>query len=406
LNSKSKYVALVLSSIFVIYAIAGARLGRVSAQDSSLQQLDVFSQVYSKIDTDYVDKPAMDRAIAGAVRGLISQVDPYGGYLNQKDVAFYKDFNPEKTAGIGVVLGRAAGYPVVVQVIPGGPAAKAGLKTWDVIEAIDGVATQELNLVQVYGFLANPPDKPAVLTLIGRGRAEPENMTINREVTRVPAVQVEMRQGDIAYVRVPVLATGKVAEARKGLEELLKKGATGVILDLRNSAGGKEEEGYNLANLFVDAGTLGYMEGQKVPRKLFSASARNAVTKAPLVVLMDGGTGGPAEIAAAAISGNKRGRLVGTRTFGMGVSQSLIPIDDGNALLISVAKYYSPQGREIYSQGIVPDVRVPEDDERLEIAAPDPGEAPPKPESPRTDEQLQMDKAIEIMKELRTKKAA
>jgi carboxyl-terminal processing protease len=392
--------------MLVIYAIVGGSLDRVAAQDSTLQQIDVFSQVYNKILTEYVDQPSATNAIAGAIRGLLSQVDPYGGYLDAKDVAFYKSYSPEKTVGIGVVLGRAQGYPVVIQVLPGSAAEKAGLKPLDFIEAIDGVATQELNLVQVHGFLANPPDKPATLTVFGGQRAEPENITVNREVPRVPPVQVELRQGDIAYVRAPILSQGKTADIRRQLEETLKKGATGVLLDLRSSAGGKDEEGFALANLFVESGTLGYLEGQKYPRKLFTATPKTVITKAPLVVLIDRSTAGPAELAAAAIRGAKRGTLVGTRTFGTGVYQNLIALEGGNALLISVAKYYGPDGREILANGVLPDVRSPEVDNRFgdsEDTAPLPA---PRGESNRTEEQRQMDKAIEVLRELRAGKKA
>ena len=156
MSSKSKYAALLLSSVLVVYAIVGGKFGRVSAQDTSIQQLDVFNQVYAKIKNDYVDQPSMTAATLGAIRGLLEQVDPYSGYLNPKDVAFYKDFSVEKTPGIGVILTKANGYPTILEAIPGGPAAKAGLKTFDTIEAIDGVPTREMNLVQAYAYLANP----------------------------------------------------------------------------------------------------------------------------------------------------------------------------------------------------------------------------------------------------------
>jgi carboxyl-terminal processing protease len=397
-----------MSSLVVIYAIVGGRLGVSAQNNSSLPQLDVFVQVFDRIRSDYVDETSPGLAITGAIRGLVERVDPYGGYLSPKDVAFYKDYNPEKTVGIGVVLGRVSGYPVVIQVIPGSAAAKAGMKTLDVIEAIDGIATQEMNLVQVNAFLAIPADKPASLTLIGRGRSEPETLVVPREVTKVPPVQSEMKQGDIAYLKVPVLAQGKAAEAKKQLEDLLKKGATGVILDLRSSAAGKDTEGFSLANLFVDSGTMGTLEGQKYPKKVFVANPKDAVTKAPLVVLIDAGTGGPAELAAAAITGTKRGKLVGTRTFGTGVFQNLIPLEGGNGLLISVAKYYSPTGKEIFGSGVVPEVRIPDGDDRLDINSPE--ALDPTPEdvpvtgSPKSDDQLQLEKAIEVLKELRSGK--
>jgi len=407
LSSKSKYAALLLSSVLVIYAIVGGKFGRVSAQDTSLQQLDVFNQVYAKVKNDYVDQPSMTAAMIGAIRGLLEQVDPYSGYLNAKDVAFYKDFSVEKTPGIGVILTRANGYPTILEAIPGGPGAKAGLKTFDTIEAIDGVPTREMNLVQAYAYLANPSDKPVTLTLIGNNRTEPETLKINREVTKAPPVEAKMLQMDIAYIRVPLLLPGKANDAKKQLEDLLKKGATGVILDLRASAGGKDTEGYLLANYFVDSGTLGYLQGQKVPRKNFPADPKTVVTKAPLVVLVDGGTGGAAEIAAAAIKDSKRGNLVGTHTFGTGSRQTLIALNDGTALLLSDAKYFSPSGKDLQVNGVAPDTIVPKNNNRIDLNSEQSLQAPP-PTRDRNEAELQLETAIQVLKDARgaLKKAA
>jgi len=400
LISKSKYAALLISSVLVVYAIVGGKFGRVSAQDSAIPQLEVFSQVFGRIQNDYVDQPSMSAAITGAIRGLLEQVDPYAGYLTPKDVTFYKDFSPEKTPGIGVVLAKANGFPTVLEAIPGGAAAKAGLKTFDTIEAIDGVPTREMNLVQAYGYLATPADKPVTLTLIGNNRSEPETVMISREVTKMPPVESKMIQSDIAYVRVPWLSQGKANDARKQLDDLIKKGATGVILDLRASAGGKDTEGFALANLFVDSGTLGYKQGQKVPKQLFQADPKLALTKSPLVVLVDGGTGGGAELAAAAISDSKRGTLVGTRTFGTGSIQTLINLDGGAALLISTAKYYSPSGKDIQLKGVTPDTQAPEGS-KLDPNSAEALQAPTQKSDKRSDAEIQMEKAIEVLKGLR-----
>lgn len=402
MSSKSKYAALLLSSVLVIYAIVGGKFGRVSAQDTSLQQLDVFNQVYAKVKNDYVDQPSMSTAMVGAIRGLLEQVDPYSGYLNAKDVAFYKDFSVEKTPGIGVVLTKANGYPTILEAIPGGPGAKAGLKTFDTIEAIDGVPTREMNLVQAYAYLANPADKPVTLTLIGNNRMEPESLKVNREVTKVPSVEARMLQMDIAYIRVPLLVQGKANDVKRQLEELLKKGATGVILDLRASAGGKDSEGYLLANYFVDSGNLGYIQGQKVAKKIFPADPKALVTKAPLVVLVDGGTGGAAEIAAAAIKDSKRGTLVGTHTFGTGSHQTLITLENGSALLLSDAKYYSPSGKDLQVNGVAPDTTVSKNNNRLDLNSAQTLEAPPPSTDPRSEEELQLEKAIQVLKDART----
>jgi carboxyl-terminal processing protease len=398
---------LLLSSVLVIYAIVGGKFGRVSAQDTSLPQLEVFLQVYQRVKNDYVDPPSMTNASLGAIRGLLEQVDPYAGYLNAKDVAFYKDFSVEKTPGIGVVLAKANGFPLILEAIPGGPGAKAGLKTFDQIEAIDGVPTREMNLVQAYGYLATPADKPVTLTLIGNNRSEPEMLKVSREVTRVPPVEARMIQTDLAYIRVPLLTQGRASDAKKQLEDLIKKGAMGVILDLRASAGGKDSEGYTLANYFVDSGILGYLQGQKVPRKLFQADAKLVVAKnLPLVVLIDGGTGGAAEIAAAAIKDAKRGTLVGTPTFGTGSRQTLIPLDGGAALLISDAKYYSASGKDLQADGVSPDTVVTKGTNRLDLNSAQTLEAPPPSTDPRSESELQLEKAIQILKPPAQKKAA
>ena len=304
-------------------------------------------------------------------------------------------------------MAKANGFPTILEAIPGGSAAKAGLKTFDTIEAIDGVPTREMNIVQAYGYLATPADKPVTLTLIGNNRMEPETVMLNREVTKMPPVEAKMIQSDIAYVRVPWLSQGKANDARKQLDDLLKKGATGIILDLRASAGGKDTEGFALANLFIDAGTLGSKKGQKVPQQLFPADPKLALTKSPLVVLVDGGTGGGAELAAAAISDSKRGKLVGMRTFGTGSIQTLINLDGGTALLISTAKYYSPSGKDIQMNGVTPDTRSPEGT-RLDPNSAEALQAPTQKADKRSDGEIQMDKAIEVLKDLRnpTRKAA
>jgi carboxyl-terminal processing protease len=387
--------------VLVIYAIVGGKIGRVNAQDSSYQHLDVFSQVYQKIDRDYVDQVSMTNATNGAIRGLLEQVDPYSAFLTGKDITFYKDFSIEKTPGIGVILTRAQGYPMILEAIPGGPGAKAGLKTFDTIEAIDEVPTREMNLVQAYAYLSTPTDKPASLTIIRN--AEPQVIKVNREVTKVPPVEAKVlpKETDIGYVRVPLLSAGRANDAKKQIEDLLKKGATGIILDLRASAGGKDTEGYSLANLFVDSGTLGYLQGQKVPKKLFQADPKAAITKAPLVVLIDGGTGGAAEIAAAAIKDSKRGALVGTRTFGTGSSQSLITLDATSALLISTAKYYSPSGKDLQVNGVVPDTTVSKNNNRPDLNSAESLQAPPPSTDPRSEEEIQLERAIQVLKDAR-----
>jgi len=416
LNSKSKYAVLLLSSVLVIYAIIGGMLGRVSAQNGSYQQLSIFMEVLSRIQNDYVDEPSIKNAVNGAIRGLLENVDPYAAYLSPQEVAFYKSYNPYKTPGIGAVLAKRFGYPIIVAVIPGGPAANAKLGTGDMIESIDGVTTREMNIVQINAVLANPAAKPVALSVIKRRKTEPETITVNREVTPTPAVEARLVENNIAYLKVPYLAPGKADDAKNQLDGLLKKGATSVVLDLRYSAGGEEAEAVELANLFLDSGTIGYLQGQKFEKKLLQANPKDALTKAPLAVLINQGTGGAAEIVAGAIADDHRGTLIGVKTFGSGSVQKLMPLENGSALLLSVAKYYTPSGKEIQPietqlAGVKPTIETldaadetldPNADDEQEVQTPTPKET-----QPAVEEDRQLKKAIEFLRDpIKATKAA
>lgn len=419
MNSKSKYGILLISSVLVIYAIIGGMLGRVSAQNGSFQQLSIFTEVLGRIQNDYVDDPNLKTAVDGAIRGLVESVDPYGGYLSPKDVAFYKEYtgNPQKMPGIGAVLAKPPklGYPVIISAIPGGPAAKAGLNSGDIIESIDGTTTREMNLVQITGMLAIPSGKMASLSVIRSRRPDPETVNVGREVVQPPPVEARMVENNIAYIKVPFLAPGKAQETKRQLEALLKKGASSIILDLRYTAGGDSKEALEVANLFVESGTLAYLQGQKQPKELLNADPKQALTKAPIAVLVNQGTAGAAELIAGAIKDDRRGQVVGVKTFGAGSVQKLIPLDDGFALLISTAKYFTPSGKEIQEaepqdSGIKPTMEVRQAAEEAIDPADDQADAAPPAKAPAKDEDRQLNKAIEILKDPSkitvTKKAA
>ncbi len=388
MNSRTKYSILLVSSIIVVYAIIGGMMGRASAQDGSYPQLSIFMEVINRIQNDYVDAPSLTEALDGAIRGMVERVDPHGGYLDPDTVEFYRSYDPLTSAGIGVRLSKKFDYPIIVAAVPGGPADRAGLGSGDTIEGIAGESLREHNLIEVQQLLSGEAGTTVDLTVIRRSRPEPSELRLTREIVDLPPVEARMIEGDIGYLKIPLLAPGKTAEARAEIERLSNEGATQFVLDLRNSAGGNRDEALQLADLFIASGSLGYVEGQTTERETFSAEAAPTIWSLPLVVLINAGTAEAAEIAAAALRDNGRAELVGVRTFGLGSVQELLPLDDGSALLLSVAKYYSPSGSEIQQTGVIPTVEV------TAAAALDPL-ALPEESAQTTDRQL--DRAIEIL---------
>jgi carboxyl-terminal processing protease len=213
-----------------------------------------------------------------------------------------------------------------------------------------------------------------------------------------------MMDDSIGYVKVDALVPGKAQEVALRIKSLQKQGAKKLILDLRNTAEGEESEGVATANLFLNHGTITYLQGQKYPRQAFNADPQKAITSLPLVVLVNRGTAGPAEIVASAILENARGDVVGDKTFGEGAIQKVLEIPDGSALILSIAKYYSPSGKALQDSAVTPNILVADSDDDAALPDEDQQSAPSdeaKPQRPPQDDQLQ--KAIEVLKNRQAK---
>jgi carboxyl-terminal processing protease len=230
-------------------------------------------------------------------------------------------------------------------------------------------------------------------------KAEPEKMVIQRDEVPFPATSEKIIENNIGYIKVASLVKGKSQEIAAKIAAAQSSGAKRLILDLRSVSEGDISEGVATANLFLDHGTIAYLKGQKYPREDFNAEAQKAVTKLPLVVIVNRGTAGPAEIVAAAVLENGRGDVLGEKTFGIGSIQKLIEINDGSAVILSVAKYYSPSGKAIQDVAVTPNIVVAEAAEVATEGEDDDTDAQPEPKKPTTekgDEQLQ--RAIAVVK--------
>ncbi len=365
----------------------------------SYRQLGVYSEVLSRIRDEYVEEPNITAVTNGALHGLLESLDADSSYLDPTEFKDYKQ-RKEGKAGIGAALSKRYGYAAVISVIPGGPADKAEIESGDIIEAIEGKSTRDMSLAEIDGRLTGPPGSVVNVSVVRPRRAQPVKSALTLAVVADPPINDKVMQDSIGYIKVDDFPKGRSQEIANKLKALQKDGAKKIILDLRNSGAGEEDEGVATANLFLNHGTITYLQGQKYPKQTFNADPQKAVTNLPLVVLVNRGTAGPAEIVAAAIMENARGDVVGDKTFGSGAIQKVIDMPDGSALILSVAKYYSPTGKALQDTAVTPNILVadnnddfisPDEDESAEDEAQEEKQKANQPDD-------QLNKAIEVLK--------
>jgi carboxyl-terminal processing protease len=397
MSKRIRLLLITVSCFLVLYIVLGGLLGKNdSSSDKTYRNLGVYSEVLSRIKSDYVTEPDLKKVTGGAIRGLLEALDPYSTYFSPQE---YQDYLRQPEAGpasVGIFLAKRMGFATVVSVLPGSPAEKAGVKVGDLIDRVENTAARELSVVQIQRLLAGPAGSTVTLTLVREARAEPQKVPITRAVLSYPPVVAKMVEEGAGYIRIASFSKGKAAEIAAKLKELTANGADKIVLDLRNCAGGETQEAVDTASLFLEKGLVAYLQGQRYPRQDLPAKPPADVCRLPLAVLINQSTAGPAELAASAILGNKRGELVGVRSFGVGVFQKLIPLDDGSALLLSVAKYYGPDGKAIQDNGVAPSVVESGTGETAILD--DEGE-PTEPEHFGGKDDLQLRKAIEILKQ-------
>jgi carboxyl-terminal processing protease len=397
MNSRIKYLVVTASTCVMLLLVLGTVRGRSASTDRPYPQLGVYTEVLHRIKSEYVEEPDMKSVTLGALNGLLESVDPFASYLNADQ---YKDYLKNKDAhkaGVGLVLAKKFGFVGIVGVTPGSPAAKAGLATNDMLETINGVATRDMPLAYASLLLEGDPGSNVDLTVVRVRRPEPQKIKLSRANIVYPAVTEKMLPDNIGYIQPNTLAPGKVKEVAAAVESLQKQGAQKLILDLRNCAVGEPEDGIALANLFLAKGEIVYLQGQKVPRKDFEADAAKDITKLPLVVITNRGTADGAEIAAAALMDDKRAELVGERTYGDASLRKAVTMEDGGAIILSVAKYYSPDGKAIQDVGVTPETVMSEPEAQVELdenGEPLP-ETPDQPEHKQQEDPL-LKKAVEI----------
>ena len=402
MSLKTKAAILVTSFAVLLFVVVGEWGGvHASSNDGSFRQLEVYSEVLTRVQSEYVEEPNIPKVTDGALHGLLESLDSNSSYMSADDYKAYKAHKTDSKAGIGAVVSKRFGYAAVVSVLPGSPAEKAGIESTDIFESIEGRSSRDMSLPEIRNLLAGAPGSTVNVAVVRARKAEPQKIVITRDVTAIPPVTDKLIEDSIGYVKAEALTKGKAQEIASKIKSVEKSGAKKILLDLRNCAEGDENEGVAVANLFLNHGTITYLQGQKYPREAFNADPAKAITALPVVVLVNRSTAGAAEIVAAAVLENARGDVVGDKTFGDGSVQKTIDLPDGAALILSVAKYYSPSGKAIQETAVTPNVLVADADQD-DGASPDDEDQTTTPaqedEKPKKTIDDQLNKAVEVLK--------
>jgi carboxyl-terminal processing protease len=391
MSSVTRNIVIVLSAVVFGFVAVGYVRGR-SSDDKAYKALTVYGEVLDHIQRDYVDQPDIHQVTSGALHGLLDSLDPQSSYLSPLE---YKDYqersaNPAK-ANAGVALTKRFGYISVIATLPDSPAEKANLQIGDIIEKIGDFTTGQMGIEQADLLLSGDPGTVVKLSVIRRGKTEPQDVEVTLEKLAPPKVVDDKIQGDVAYIHMAEFDSGTTKQLREDLVQLQHQGAHKLILDLRDSAFGDDSEGISAAQLFLSSGTITSLKGQTTTPMLASADPAKVVWTQPVAVLIGNGTAGPAEILASAIADNHRGETIGQRSYGVASEQKLIQLDDGSALILTVANYYTPDGKEIPVDGVTPTtVVMPAVDDAALLTDQNPAPPSSSPDDPSVKKALQI----------------
>lgn len=366
----NKKVKIIVSCVIVIIFSLGFFIGAhgkralVPSESKEIYEyLKVFSDALDLVRKNYVDTVKDKDIVYAAIKGVLESLDPHSSFLTPE---MYKDMQSEtkgEFGGIGIEISIKDGFPTVITPIEDTPAYKAGIKAGDHIVKIDGKPTKNMSLMDVVKLIRGPKGKPIILTIMRDGFTSPHDYKVTRDIIQVKSVKFRMLEDGYGYIRIAQFQERTAKDLDVALKELEKtskmKPLKGIILDLRNDPGGLLEQAVEVSDRFLSEGLIVYIEGRKkYSEKLrFHAKKRDDYL-GPLVVLVNEGSASASEIVAGALQDHKRAIVVGAKTFGKGSVQTIFPLNDGSALKLTTAKYYTPKGRSIQAEGISPDIVV------------------------------------------------
>ncbi|MDU7070271.1 S41 family peptidase [Campylobacter ureolyticus] len=381
MKQRSKILSFGIFSAIVTSVVISTNLNaqtpkKPEKEETKLESLAKFTRVITTVESSYADELTFSEIINKAISGLMTNLDAHSGFLDEKAFEDTKVQTQGEFGGLGITVGMKDGALTVISPIEGTPADKAGVKSNDVILRIDGNATLGITLEEAVSKMRGKPKTPITITIVRKGEPRPFDINIIRDIIKVDSVYAKnIEDEDILYLRVTNFDQKVTKESAKFIKEFAKnnKKAKGIILDLRNNPGGLLDQAIGLTNLFVDKGVIVSQKGRDAKENLeYSAKKDEKITDLPLVVLVNSGSASASEIVSGALQDLKRAVVIGEETFGKGSVQVILPLNEKEALKMTIARYYLPSGRTIQNKGVTPDLevfygKVPNDDKAFII---------------------------------------
>ena len=354
-------------SVVVVAAFAAGVLAHASigdAQAAGYKKLDIFACVLSYVENNYVDPVEEQRLVYGAIKGMLGTLDPHTLFLAPEEYKEMKVDTSGEFGGLGLEIAADEAGLVVMTPLDETPAARAGLQPRDRILRIDAESTKGMSTAAAVRRMRGPPGTRVNLTIMREGFAAPRDFTLLRDRVRIVSVDWRMLEGGVGYVRIKSFQDRTDAYLKKGLDELRRKHGkelTGLVLDLRNNPGGLLDQAIRISDRFLEEGIIVTTQGRSAAqRDVEKAHPAETEPNYPIVVLVNGGSASASEIVAGALQDHRRAVIMGTTSFGKGSVQTVIDLEDGSGLKLTIARYLTPSGRSIQDRGILPDVVVPD----------------------------------------------
>lgn len=335
--------------------------GSRTTEELPLEQLRLFALVLEQIRDAYVEPVSDSDLLDAAIHGLLFRLDPHSEYLQPEDFSSLRETTSGEFGGIGIEVGQEDGFIKVVSPIDDTPASRAGIQPGDMVTKIDGTSVKGLTLAQSVERMRGKIGTKVTLTVVREGIEKPMEIVLLREKIRMSSVRTRELAPGFGYLRITQFQTHTGSDAHKQLKALAEGKAPlqGLVLDLRNNPGGVLSGAQQVADLFLDSGNIVYTEGRDArAQQRLDATPGDLLDGAPIVVLVNRGTASASEIVAGALQDHRRAVIVGTQTFGKGSVQTVLPLQGERGLKLTTARYFTPSGRSIQAEGIVPDIRV------------------------------------------------